>query len=93
MVEPISQIIQRSMKLNCLQVNVTLNALFQKIICSYTEEDVLPCLPVNTVVEMLFIFWTQHPFLQLSLSHNFHTTQIILICKILSKREVWIMRT
>lgn len=49
MVELITQIIQRSMKLNCQQVNVTLNALFQKIICSYTE-DVLPCLPVNTVV-------------------------------------------
>lgn len=64
-VEPISQIIQRNTKQNCWQVNALLNAPLQKITCSYTEEDDLPCLPVNAAVEMLLIFWTQHPSLQL----------------------------
>lgn len=81
------QIIQRSTKLNYRQVNVMLNAPFQKITCSYIKEDYLTCLLVNTVEDMLLIFWTQQPSLKLSLSHNFHTTQIIPICKILSKRE------
>lgn len=85
-VDPISQIIQRNTKQNCWQVNALLNAPLQKITRSYTEEDDLPCLPVNAAVAMLLIFWTQHPSLQLSPSHNFHTTQIIPPCEILSKR-------
>lgn len=70
MVEPSARLL-REKKTKLLEGQFNVEYIVSKLTCSYTEEEALPCLPVNTVAEMLLVFWTQHSSLQSSQLHNF----------------------